>query len=511
MSSALFQPLLHDPLGWKQSTTTYNDTFKSRTYGTSSNKEKKLSPYGQEYQKQVRKQQQHMKVFRTNPYFTQSISDEQPTPRIIFLKKNNEEYREQPPASYQLTRSKTLPVVCEESPTFAADCKKQSQPIYREPHYASASTDNRGSMKAQRNSKEDKEKYMIDIDNDQYRHWLTYPTPDTPPQIVDIKQRLGQHKVPSTLSRAASASYASGEQHQSASQTNEQSGSKVPRRRKKQADDGGHFLQFNLPPTPPELRAARHRLEKYRYHQSLDNYPPRSENNQDNDQDDYSRQANASQYEDEQSPPNQTDSTKEESGDPEDENRIADYEQSTMMGQPNDGENYPEEYIEALEISDAANEEYYKNCKPDCDKRSERSYYRIPPVSSDLQHGSVLAYCNQQQPPTQPINYKNSSRSGNEFGTWIRNSTDFERESAMKILNDVLKQPTIGYGIPKKRQIIFKKPGGHNTVRTGSAARQLGHARNHQRIPCEICEKQLIKHHIWSLSRSKTITCPHQE
>lgn len=76
-----------------------------------------------------------------------------------------------------------------------------------------------------------------------------------------------------------------------------------------------------------------------------------------------------------------------------------------------------------------------------------------------------------------------------------------ERESAMKILNNVLKQPMVGYGVPKKQQIIFKRPGGCNIGRSASASRQLGQARNHQRVPCEICEKQLIKHHIWSLSR----------
>ncbi|CAF1325926.1 unnamed protein product [Adineta ricciae] len=508
MSSALFQPLLHDPLGWKPPTTTYSDTFKNRTYGTSSNTQKKLSPYGQEYQKQLRKQQQQMKLFRKNPYFVQSFSDEQSTPRIIFLEKNNEEYREQPPAAYQLTRSKTLPAFSEEKPTFAAECQK---PAYREPNYDSTSVqrlpsaqfDQRGPMKVRRNPKEDKEKHMIDINDDQYRHWLTYPTPDTPPQVADAKQRLGQYKIPQTLSRGTSASYAYAEQQPSSS--NDQSGSNVPHRRKKQVNDRGHFLEFNIPPTPPELRAARHRLEKHRYHQSLDNYPPHLEVNPDNEQEEYVKPSDAPQYDEEQASQNQPPSTNEESGDAGDENRAADYEQSTLIEQTNNNEDLPEEYIEALDISDAAQEEYYKNCKPYCEKRSDQSYYRIPPISSDRQHDSTVAYCNQQSTPS------TNSRNANEFGVWIRNSSDQERESAMKILNNVLKQPMVGYGVPKKQQIIFKRPAGCNIGRSASASRQLGHARNHQRVPCEICEKQLIKHHIWSLSRSKTLACPHQE
>ena len=68
-----------------------------------------------------------------------------------------------------------------------------------------------------------------------------------------------------------------------------------------------------------------------------------------------------------------------------------------------------------------------------------------------------------------------------------------ERESAMKILRDVLHQPMMGYDIPIKQQ---------TTSRTNSATRKLGRTRTpHRRIPCEICEKQLIKHHVWNLSR----------
>ncbi len=65
----------------------------------------------------------------------------------------------------------------------------------------------------------------------------------------------------------------------------------------------------------------------------------------------------------------------------------------------------------------------------------------------------------------------------------------------MKILHDVLNQPIMGYDIPNKQSV---PPA---SKRTHSASRKLGRTRTHQRIPCEICEKQMIKHHVWNLSR----------
>jgi len=80
--------------------------------------------------------------------------------------------------------------------------------------------------------------------------------------------------------------------------------------------------------------------------------------------------------------------------------------------------------------------------------------------------------------------------------------SSIERESAMKILNDLSYQPIIGYEIPKRHQVIFQSSRrSSSSNRTSSGIRQLGRTRTHQRIPCEICEKHLIKHHIWSLNR----------
>jgi len=72
----------------------------------------------------------------------------------------------------------------------------------------------------------------------------------------------------------------------------------------------------------------------------------------------------------------------------------------------------------------------------------------------------------------------------------------------MKILHDVLNQPIMGYDIPTKQQTIFKKSPLSSSLRINSVTRKLGHIRNpHRRISCEICEKELIKHHLWNLNR----------
>jgi hypothetical protein len=76
-----------------------------------------------------------------------------------------------------------------------------------------------------------------------------------------------------------------------------------------------------------------------------------------------------------------------------------------------------------------------------------------------------------------------------------------ERESAIKILKDVLNQPVMGYDIPTKQQTVFKQPPVPPPIRTSSATRKLGRTRTHQQIPCEICEKELIKQHVWNLTR----------
>lgn len=93
--------------------------------------------------------------------------------------------------------------------------------------------------------------------------------------------------------------------------------------------------------------------------------------------------------------------------------------------------------------------------------------------------------------------------SDNNLGAWIRNATDrgknrkrrscndhvtgLERASALKIVQDVLNPSHLGYA----RQA---------SNRTLSGTRKLGRTRTQHKFPCEICEKLLIKRHVWDLS-----------
>jgi len=241
-------------------------------------------------------------------------------------------------------------------------------------------------LEARRYSKEDKEKFISDSNDDYYRHWLTYPNPPTPPHIFDAKQRLGQVKLPPKLARSASALNASGERQQQISQSNEHPESSVSHHRQKKSADRRHFLDLNLPDTPPELRAARHRLEKHRYHPSLDNYPPRPQANLE-DTDDFSKPI-VSESEDEQLPSNQT---KDDALDTDEENKTTDNEPSSAMVQTDDNDDLSNEYIEAVEISDEAQKEYLKNLKLYGEKRADNSVYRIPSTAPENKHESFVS------------------------------------------------------------------------------------------------------------------------
>ncbi|CAF1200796.1 unnamed protein product [Adineta steineri] len=195
------------------------------------------------------------------------------------------------------------------------------------------------------------------------------------------------------------------------------------------------------------------------------------------------------------------------------ENEAPVNESSSGVLQTADGDEFPGDYVDPSEASEEAYDEYVRNLKANNEKRSENNtLYRLPSTAD--QQESCVAYCQQQQqqPPTYSTKKKNSEIRRNEFDTWIRNATDKEREQAMKMLNAVVNRPIMGYDIPKKPQPVLFKPSPVITPgRTASNSRQLGQARNHQRVPCDICEKQLIKHHIWSLSRSTSLNCPHQD
>jgi hypothetical protein len=70
----------------------------------------------------------------------------------------------------------------------------------------------------------------------------------------------------------------------------------------------------------------------------------------------------------------------------------------------------------------------------------------------------------------------------------------------MKILQEVLHKPIMGYDNEKKQNTVFKQAPAPPPVRVSSATRKLGRTRTQHQFPCEICEKLLIKRHVWDLS-----------
>jgi hypothetical protein len=126
MSSVIFQPLLHDPLGWKQVNTTYADTFNWKKY-RSPKKDKRISTYGQQYERQLKKQQ---KLQQTNNCLPSATNEEQTIQRLLLVKKN-EENRRLTPASDRSSPSKTPPAVTEELPVVIVESKQRTASINR--------------------------------------------------------------------------------------------------------------------------------------------------------------------------------------------------------------------------------------------------------------------------------------------------------------------------------------------------------------------------------------------
>jgi len=126
MSSVIFQPLLHDSLGWKQSNSTYADAFNWKTY-RSAGKDKRISKYGQQYQRQLQKQQ---KLQQINNCLPSATNEEQTIQRLLLVKKN-EENRGPTPGSDRSSPSKTPPAVTKEFPVVILESKERSASINR--------------------------------------------------------------------------------------------------------------------------------------------------------------------------------------------------------------------------------------------------------------------------------------------------------------------------------------------------------------------------------------------
>ncbi|CAF1484672.1 unnamed protein product [Adineta ricciae] len=492
MPSELFQPLLHDPLGWKQSTTSYTDHYKWRKLN-SKNKDKLISAYSQRYQRQLRKQKTN------NQRQPLKANEEQPINRVIVLNKCRDN---QQSATYRYLPTKTPVYVVEQKPRPATAnvestcCTQELQrPPTAPPAFQEETSPPTEVQQSVKEETKEKEKRPVDANNDNSRHWLTFPTPKTPQKIIDAKQRLGQLNIPSTLARPSTASNPSTEKQQTAQPINRPSSASAPQT--KPADDQHRFLSFEKRETPDDLRAARYRLDKHRYNVSIDNYPPRPQTCPERRYD---------------SPKPITPPTwkieSPSSQPPKADVWVVDDEckPATPASRPSSSSKYiqivncdnvPSEYATALEISNAAQKEYERNLKINAGRKPDNVAYRLPTMLPDNKNVSCITYQNPQQMTGMDSQVRQVARSSdNDLGVWIRNATDRERASALKIVQDVLNPSHFGYD----RQA---------SNRTLSGTRKLGRTRTQHKFPCEICEKLLIKRHVWDLSGlEETLSCP---
>lgn len=217
--------------------------------------------------------------------------------------------------------------------------------------------------------KEEKEKSLVDANNDNSRHWLTYPNPRTPQYIIDVKQRLGQLKIPSTLARPSSAAT----QKQTPETIDRPSSASIQRSQKSaNANDEHHFLSYHTRDTPDELRATRYRIDRHRYHPSLDNYPPRPQTCPIRPSE-TPKPLTPEETQPVPSPKTEAWITEEEK-----KSNAPDYESSSILIQLVDCDGLPNEYVEALETANQAQEEYQRNHKFNVDRRPENVVYRLP-------------------------------------------------------------------------------------------------------------------------------------
>ena len=246
-----------------------------------------------------------------------------------------------------------------------------------------------------RSPREERHRKFVDADNDNSRHWLTYPNPKTPQHIIDSKARLGQIKAPGLLARAKSALSSATEPIPKVSRSIDRTESTVipSQQPKPKSNDERHFMDFNLPATPDELRAARHRIEKYRYHASLDNYPPRPQTCPVLTHDTHKPATPPVVTDSDNEPlPNiQSISTSDTLSSDNEENKATDNEYPSVVVQILDMDGLPTEYAEALQTANAAHEEYMKDLKQHGEKKSDHFVYRLPAMSTEQKTDSLVS------------------------------------------------------------------------------------------------------------------------
>ena len=150
----------------------------------------------------------------------------------------------------------------------------------------------------------------------------------------------------------------------------------------KKNDDQHNFLTFERRETPDDLRAARHRLDKHRYHPSLDNYSARpqtcpvrttgttndvhnADTTVDEEQEAFPGERRVGEAWVVEANPFEQEST------------------SSIVVQMVDCDGLPPEYADALETANAAQEEYQRNAKMLTERRLDSAAYRLPAMSPD--------------------------------------------------------------------------------------------------------------------------------
>ncbi|CAF1018408.1 unnamed protein product [Didymodactylos carnosus] len=276
MPSVVFQPLLQNSIGFKNLNSTYADHYKWKQYHHTL-KDKKISPYGQEYQKQQLKIQQQS---NKSPKSEHSQSESLMTIKRV---ENRQEKRsdDNNVKSVKFKHDDTLiddPNDSEKAVYIVEWKRRPSSTIENQSvkHKLETEVPQRPKTVIAKSTTEKDETIektpikRVPIDpNDPTRHWLTYPNPTTPQYLIDIKKRLGQLRSdPPKLYESERSLSALSQNQVSNNERNQQS---RPSFASQPVEH--NFLSYIANETPLELRTSRYRLRKERYNPSLDNFP----------------------------------------------------------------------------------------------------------------------------------------------------------------------------------------------------------------------------------------------
>jgi hypothetical protein len=235
---------------------------------------------------------------------------------------------------------------------------------------------------------------IIDVHADNDQHWLIHPNPRTPSHIIDSRLRLGQLKNPAMIARARSAFCKSIESPGKIAHPQKHIESKdtVHEESKGRTTDERHFLDFHLPETPNDLRAARYRIDSHRYHSSLDNYPPQPQTSPREMHEVFKAlQTNVDTNTD--SKPTIASTSLNHASFKDNENtKTSDNECTSTTVHPLDIVGLPSEYTQVLTTGHATQEEYLNDGHNRSDEQDGNTYvYRLPVLSNDEKTSSIVS------------------------------------------------------------------------------------------------------------------------